>query len=377
MASHARLALLLALPGELDDQNRVLAREPGEHEEADLREHVVVAAGEPDAGDRREQRHRHDQDHAERQRPALVLRGEHDVDEQHAQREDEDHRVAREQLLIRELGPLEGHARRQLAAASTSAIACLRLARAEARRRTAVDLGGRIAVVVHHLIGPVAARFTVTSDPSGTIAPCALRVSRRRICSGCRRNADFGLRVDLIGAAEAIEVVHVERAEIDLQRLEDVGQRHAVGLHALAIDVGVDLRHVHLEAREQAGERRRAAAPSASRACSCAYSSSKPALPRSSTYSLKPPTCAEPLHRRRREDRDERFLDRRRTCRSAPDDRAGAESSAMVRSSDGFSVTNDDAGVRRVDEAVDRQPGKRDRAGARPDASARSPTSCG
>ena len=60
----------------------------GQHQEADLREDVVVAAGEPHAGDRREQRHRHDQDHAERQRPALVLRRQHDVDEQHAQRED-------------------------------------------------------------------------------------------------------------------------------------------------------------------------------------------------------------------------------------------------------------------------------------------------
>ena len=147
---------LLALPRELDDQDRVLARQAGQHQEADLREHVVVAAGEPDAGDRREQRHRHDQDHAQRQRPALVLRREHDVDEQHAEREHEQHRVAGDDVLVGQLGPLERHPARQRPVEHRGN-GRLRLARAEARRRAAVDLGGREAVVVHHLIGPVAA----------------------------------------------------------------------------------------------------------------------------------------------------------------------------------------------------------------------------
>ena len=52
IACDVALAFVLALPGELDDQDRVLAGEPREHEEADLREDVVVAAGQPDAGDR-------------------------------------------------------------------------------------------------------------------------------------------------------------------------------------------------------------------------------------------------------------------------------------------------------------------------------------
>ena len=161
---------------ELDDQDRVLAGQPRQHEEADLREDVVVAAGQPHAGDRAEQRHRHDQDHDQRQRPALVLRRQHHVDEQHAQREDEHHRVAGEDLLVGQLGPLERHAVAAAAAPSTSRDRVLRLARAEAGRRAAVDLGGREAVVVHHLIGTVARAAPCTSDPSGTIAPLALRV---------------------------------------------------------------------------------------------------------------------------------------------------------------------------------------------------------
>ena len=39
---------------ELDDKNRVLAREPHEHEKADLGEHIVVAPRQPHARDRRQ-----------------------------------------------------------------------------------------------------------------------------------------------------------------------------------------------------------------------------------------------------------------------------------------------------------------------------------
>ena len=44
--------LPLQLARELDDQDRVLAGEADEHDQADLREDVVVAAGQPHAGDR-------------------------------------------------------------------------------------------------------------------------------------------------------------------------------------------------------------------------------------------------------------------------------------------------------------------------------------
>ena len=63
--------------------------------------------------------------------------------------------------------------------------------------------------------------------------------------SAFARNGVVRLRDHLVGAAEAVEVVHVERAEIDLHRLEHVGERDAVLLRLDAIHVGVDLRHVH------------------------------------------------------------------------------------------------------------------------------------
>ena len=105
-ASTGGPALHVELARELDDQDRVLAGQADQHEEADLREDVVVALGEPHAGDGAEQAHRHDQDDRERQRPALVLRRQHQEHEQHAEREDEDRRVAGQLLLVAEVGPL-------------------------------------------------------------------------------------------------------------------------------------------------------------------------------------------------------------------------------------------------------------------------------
>ena len=63
-----------------------------------------------------------------------------------------------------------------------------------------------------------------------------------------------GLGADLVDAAEEVEVVDVGRAEIDLQRVEDVRQRHVQHLRLGAVDLEVDLRRVGAEGREHAGE---------------------------------------------------------------------------------------------------------------------------
>ena len=58
-------ALLLALLGEFDDKDGVLAGEPHEHNETDLGEDVVIHAAQPDSGERRQHAHRHDQNDAQ------------------------------------------------------------------------------------------------------------------------------------------------------------------------------------------------------------------------------------------------------------------------------------------------------------------------
>src|SRR6185437_12337002 len=58
----------------------------------------------------------------------------------------------------------------------------------------------------------------------------------------------------LIRAAEAVEVVHVHGAEIDLQCLEQITELHALLLHPVAIHIGEELRHIDLIARVHARE---------------------------------------------------------------------------------------------------------------------------
>ena len=117
-ASIEALALLVLHLGELDDENRVLRRQADEHDEPDLREHVVHVAlahepaREPEPEIRAEGRERRAEQDAERHPPALVLRGQHQEDEE--DREREHHGDARRAaLLVRQVGPVEAHVRRQ------------------------------------------------------------------------------------------------------------------------------------------------------------------------------------------------------------------------------------------------------------------------
>jgi hypothetical protein len=64
----------------------------------------------------------------------------------------------------------------------------------------------------------------------------------------------FGLNVDLIGASEAVEVVGIQRTQVNLQGVEDVADGHAVGLGFFPVDSGIDLRHVHGVTGEQPGQ---------------------------------------------------------------------------------------------------------------------------
>ena len=81
------LALAMQLAGELDDQDRVLARQADQHDQADLHEDVDRRPRRQDPDHRAEQAERHDQDHRQRQRPALVERRQGQEDEDDRQGE--------------------------------------------------------------------------------------------------------------------------------------------------------------------------------------------------------------------------------------------------------------------------------------------------
>ena len=106
--------------------------------------------------------------------------------------------------------------------------------------------------------------------------------------------ARVGLDVDLPGPAELVEVVDVVRAQVDLQRVEDVADRHAQG-HALgAVDVEVQPGRVGPGAVEQALQARACRCRAATIWSLTCCSSARPRLPRSSTISLKPPVVPRP-----------------------------------------------------------------------------------
>ena len=67
-----------------------------------------------------------------------------------------------------------------------------------------------------------------------------------------RAEGRVGLGDHVLGAAEVVEVVDVEAAEVDLQRLEDIGDGDVFLLGLDAVDVGVELRNAGAEGARRA-----------------------------------------------------------------------------------------------------------------------------
>ena len=88
------------------------------------------------------------------------------------------------------------------------------------------------------------------------MSPLALRVFSGRMSSSWERNGASACATHLVGAPEAVEVVHVQRAQVHLQRLEHVRELDVLALGLDAVDVDVELRHVDLVGAEGAAQRR-------------------------------------------------------------------------------------------------------------------------
>ena len=91
------------------------------------------------------------------------------------------------------------------------------------------------------------------------MSPAALRVRSRARSARLFPERQVGLRCDVIGAAEQVEVVDIGGAEIGLDRVGDAGDRHAELLRLDAVDIDEHLRRVGGERREHRGEARRLA----------------------------------------------------------------------------------------------------------------------
>jgi len=147
--------MLFQFAGKFHDQDGILRRQPHQHEQRDLREHIVVATGQFHAKERAENRHRHDQDHGQRQGPAFVLGGQHQEHQQHAQREDIDHRIAGQDVLVGQLRPfIRNPLRQHFLGDALQRGLCL--AARYARGGAAIEIGCGVGVVALHAVRTIA-----------------------------------------------------------------------------------------------------------------------------------------------------------------------------------------------------------------------------
>ncbi len=178
------------------------------------------------------------------------MRSQYEIDEQQRQREDHEAGITGKDLLVSQVRPFVFDPGRQVFG-KDFLDRRLRLSRGEARCRTAVDIGCKEAVI------------TVCALRSCCCIYLQQRGKRDHLTGGRAylQAADiFGMGAELriclhthaVCPPEGVEVVDIKRAQIDLQRLEDVADRNTQLLGLGAVEIGEELRHVDLEAGEDA-----------------------------------------------------------------------------------------------------------------------------
>ncbi len=208
---------------------------------------------------------------------------------------------------------------------------------------------------MHH---PIRAGAVADLDEGRQRDHLAAVVAHLQLADLLGRQAELlvGLDVDLVGTAEAVEVVGVQRAEVDLHGVEYLVDGHAVGLGLLAVDVGVHLRHVDLVAGEQPGQFRIVRALGDD-VLHLAVERLVAEIAAILHLHAEAADGAQALHGRWREDGDEGVLDLRELAVEVGGDGIGREGRVLALI-EGLERGEDDAAVRAVGEAVDRQAGE-------------------
>ena len=130
--------------------------------------------------------------------------------------------------------------------------------------------------------------------PSGTIVPGVVANLELLDVLDLLAELGVGLDVHLPGAAEAVEIVDVERAEVDLERVEDFGHGDAHGLGLVAVDVEEEPGRVGAETAEQALQAGDIVAGVVDDLLAHLLKRGRPLSPRSSMMILKPPAVPRP-----------------------------------------------------------------------------------
>ncbi|MNJ30300.1 hypothetical protein D3C77_248980 [compost metagenome] len=180
------------------------------------------------------------------------MRGEDQIGEQHTQRENEQCRIAGQLLLVGKVSPFETHAFRQHLPGQTLHDRN-RLPRTDARHRPAGDIGRWIAVVADHPVRPGTRR---NGDKRGQRQhrPGLIAYLQPADGFGLHAMIGIGLSRHLVGAAEAVEVVDVEGAQINLQRFEDIRQLNPLAFGLGTINDHIELRCIDVETGHKPGD---------------------------------------------------------------------------------------------------------------------------
>jgi len=186
------------------------------------------------------------------------LEGEHEKHQHHRHGEHHGGRVARLDLQQRQFRPLVAHRVRQALGGSRFHQAD-RVARTHPGQRPAADRRRGVHVVA---IQRRRAAGVLHVDERAEREHLAARVPHLKLAHRHRIAAEtgVGLQVDLEIAAEQRHVVHVERAEVDLQRVEHLVERHAHRLRLAPVDRHEKLRRTRSLRCEEADEARLLAA---------------------------------------------------------------------------------------------------------------------
>ncbi len=175
-------------------------------------------------------------------------------DEEDAEGEDEKGGVAGGFFLVGEFGPFVGEAGGEIFF-GVAGHDIEGLSGADAGGAGAVDFGGGVEVVAVDAVG-VGDVFKIHDGAEGDHLALGVAGFELSDVGGVGAEGGVGLGDDAEGAAEVIEVVDVETAEVDLQSLENVGDGDFFLFGFGAIDVGVELGDVGAEGAVERGEAR-------------------------------------------------------------------------------------------------------------------------
>src|SRR5512135_277245 len=243
-------ALPAPLHREFHDEDRILAEQADQHDQADLGVDVVGQAHDLQQPEGAEDPDRQREDHSQRQQEALVLPDQHQIDEDDDDQEDVNGQVPLPRLVVREALPADAVAGRQRLGGDL-ADRVDGLPAGVAGRRRPLNGGGGVQVIAVDL---VQALLLLDAHERGVGDHLPVLVLDEHILQvfGVPPELGRGLDEDLVELAEEDEALLPGAADDDGQVVHRILDRHALLHGHVVVDDQLILRVVAGEEGEQA-----------------------------------------------------------------------------------------------------------------------------